>query len=216
MLPCRAPCRLGDNYQQHASSHVDGTKKKIWWAGSADTDQVCRADLRHAACTPKPCMLPQAWGCALQEVKERFGSDIEAAAAGKLSGWQHGYEALASVILQDQLTRLIFVLCPFALLGIGKGWHHLSTAALAQEHVPRHTPDVQPGRAGTGPCRGSCGAPEAATPASLPAWQINFCFMVLGRPTLALAAVLRPAERRAYSSRRTGCGSTCPTCTARA
>lgn len=41
----------------------------------------------------------------MQEVRQRFGSDIEAAAAGGLSSWRHGYEALASVVLQDQLTR---------------------------------------------------------------------------------------------------------------
>ena len=38
-------------------------------------------------------------------MKERFGDVIEAAADRRPPDWGHGYNALAAVILMDQLTR---------------------------------------------------------------------------------------------------------------
>ena len=39
---------------------------------------------------------------------------MEAAAAGKLASWQHGYDALALIILGDQFTRYICSGLPIA------------------------------------------------------------------------------------------------------
>ena len=41
----------------------------------------------------------------VQEIRARFGADVEAAAAGELSSWHEGYDALALTILGDQFTR---------------------------------------------------------------------------------------------------------------
>ena len=41
----------------------------------------------------------------VQDIRARFGADVEAAAAGKLGSWQEGYDALAFIILGDQFTR---------------------------------------------------------------------------------------------------------------
>ena len=41
--------RLGPNFREHAPSHVDETKKKLWFAGSPDVDKVRLCDVaRHA------------------------------------------------------------------------------------------------------------------------------------------------------------------------
>lgn len=95
--------RLGHDYRDHAPTYVPQHLKKIWFAGSADTDQVLVDCKRRLAA---PFASKHLFTFAPQEVRERFADTMAAAAAGKL-GWQHGYEALASVILQDQLTRSV-------------------------------------------------------------------------------------------------------------
>lgn len=41
----------------------------------------------------------------LQEMTEKFGEDLKKAAAGGLADWQAGFNALAAVILMDQMSR---------------------------------------------------------------------------------------------------------------
>jgi hypothetical protein len=41
----------------------------------------------------------------LQEMRERFLPDLEAATEGKFDSWQSGYDGLAAVILMDQFSR---------------------------------------------------------------------------------------------------------------
>ena len=58
---------------------VDPSKQKLWWIGSAAVDD---------------------------EIRERFGSVVEAALAGELDHWQKSARgSLALVILLDQFTR---------------------------------------------------------------------------------------------------------------
>ncbi|CAL5224518.1 g7215 [Coccomyxa viridis] len=73
--------RLGDSYLTDPVQYLDPKKKKIWFAGGPAIDQDIRA---------------------------RFGADVEAAAAGKLGSWQEGYDALAFIILGDQFTRNVY------------------------------------------------------------------------------------------------------------
>lgn len=78
--------------------------KKMWFAGSAHTDEVNNGLLTGSltpACIHHQALTHQG---AQQEVKERFADTMAAAATGRLD-WLHGFEALAAVILQDQLTR---------------------------------------------------------------------------------------------------------------
>lgn len=42
----------------------------------------------------------------MQEMRERFRPDLQAAAEGRFDSWQSGYEGLAAVILMDQFSRL--------------------------------------------------------------------------------------------------------------
>ena len=39
------------------------------------------------------------------DIKAKFGSDLEAAEAGRLAHWSSGYPGLAHVLLLDQFTR---------------------------------------------------------------------------------------------------------------
>jgi len=49
------------------------------------------------------------WLCG-QEIKRKFGADVDAAAAGQLSSWREGYNALALIILSDQFPRCAYCL----------------------------------------------------------------------------------------------------------
>lgn len=156
-------CRLGDTYLTDPLQHIDNNKKKIWFGGGPDIDQVrlTRPEPQCVAYTCPvqlqifPALALASWAWSLmashscfsqdsapklqitlysvrphachqqssvahsillsasfhtghrmvQDIRSRFGADVEAAAAGKLSSWQQGYDALALIILGDQFSR---------------------------------------------------------------------------------------------------------------
>ena len=86
------------------ANYFDAERQKWWWTRSEDVDKVYKLlahDDMHDFLTAEPACI-----CGLlQEMTDKFGDDLKQAAADGVADWQGGFNALAAVILMDQMSR---------------------------------------------------------------------------------------------------------------